>query len=161
MFCECPLYSPCLCLRDVLDVAAAEGGGADRGVVAHAHAVRQAVRAQGLGNLKQSFVMLLFKIICGRLRVFLVSNRATYSDKTLGYFIISVDINRGLRYRVLSLPLMTVPRTPCSPRGSRFWGHQYGWYQNLELWARWKILNNYWEARLLDTWKRHAMLEYI
>ena len=62
------MHSPRLRLRDVLDVAAAEGGGADGGVVAHAHAVRQAVRAQGLGNLKQSFVMLLFKIISSRLR---------------------------------------------------------------------------------------------
>ena len=62
------MYWPCLCLGDVLDVAAAEGGGADRGVVAHAHAVRQAVRAQGLGNLKKSFETLLFEIISSTLR---------------------------------------------------------------------------------------------
>ena len=44
-------HSPCPGLRDVLDVAAAEGGGADRGLVAHTHAVGEAVRARRLGNL--------------------------------------------------------------------------------------------------------------
>ena len=46
-------HSPCPGLRDVLDVAAAEGGGADRGLVAHPHAVGQAVRARGLWDLRR------------------------------------------------------------------------------------------------------------